>query len=222
MLLVSNKTQLRLSLEKFIEDPKKEHQDKMYQILLDSKSSISGFREITVLTLDQKIVASTNLEEIGREYSELELSDLTQNKNYFGGLHTHENQALEVHFSAPLIKDEKLLGFLVIDSNLDNIFSLLKDYSGLGITGETLLAKRDENGDALFFVPLRFDPEAAFKRIVSKEAKSVPITQALLKNETLFTDAVDYRGELVLGANDFTTKPLMIEDIVPRVRRYVG
>jgi signal transduction histidine kinase/HAMP domain-containing protein len=206
LVLVSSRTQLRLSLESFIRDPKSEDQDKMNRILLDARSSISGFKDISLLTPDGKIVASTDMTKIGTKHSNEEFFIRGQVENSVDIFFLDENQNLRAYLSGPLYLENKLLGVVVIESDVDNIISLVEDYSGLGETGETLLAKRDGNGDALFFMPLRFDQHAALRRAVSKDDLSTAITQALLKNEQLFTDTVDYRGQQVLATTRYIEK----------------
>jgi PAS domain S-box-containing protein len=204
--LVSSRTQLRLSLESFIKDSKSEHQDKMNKILFDARSSISSFRDISILTLDGKTVASTDMARIGTKHFNEEVFIRGQRENSANTFFLDEDQSLSVYLSGPLYLESKLLGVVVIESNVDNIISLVKDYSGLGQTGETLLAKRDENGDALFLTPLRFDQHAALNRTVSQDNLSVAITQALLKNEQLLTNTIDYRGEPVLASTQYIEK----------------
>ncbi|KAF6242194.1 hypothetical protein C6988_09770 [Nitrosopumilus sp. b1] len=65
------------------------------------------------------------------------------------------------------------------------------------------MAKRDSNGDALFITSLRFDDDSFLKRTIPKERTDVPITQALLKNESIFKEKVDYRGVPVLSATKY-------------------
>jgi len=206
LVLVSSRTQLRLSLEDFIRDPRSEYQDMMNRILLDARSSISGFRNISVLTLNGKVVASTDLAKIYTEHSDEEFFIRGQIENSADIFFLDEDQNLKAYLSGPLYLENKLLGVVVIESDLDNIISLVKDYSGLGETGETLLAKIDGNGDALFLTPLRFDEKAALRRTVPKDDLDAPITQALLKNVWLFSDAVDYRREPVLAATQYIGK----------------
>lgn len=80
---------------------------------------------------------------------------------------------------------------------------MVNDHSGLGTTGEWLFAVRDENGDALFAVPLKYDRKAAFNRKVSKERFDVPITQALLGNEIIMDMAPDYLEKPVLASTRY-------------------
>jgi signal transduction histidine kinase/ActR/RegA family two-component response regulator len=207
LALVSSRTQLRLSLESFINDPKSEYQDKINRILLDARSSISNFKDLYVLTLDGKIVASTDKAKIGTKHYDEEFFTRGQIKDNADILFLGTDQSLRVCLSGPLYLEDKLLGVVAIESDMDNIISLIKDYSGLGKTGETLLAKRSNNGDALFIAPVRFDQHAALKRTVSKDNLRSPITQALLKKEQLFTDAVDYDGKPVFAATRYIEKP---------------
>lgn len=206
LVLVSSRTQLRLSLESFLSDPKSEYQDTMNRILLDARSSIGSFEDISVLTLDGKTVASTDMARIGTEHSDEEFFTRGQKENSADIFFLDENENLRVYLSGPLYLDNTLLGVVVIESDVDNVISLVSDYSGLGETGETVLAKRDVHGDALFIAPLRFDPHAALNRTVSKDDLGSPITQALLKKEQLFVDAVDYDGHSVLAATRYVEK----------------
>ena len=206
LVLVSSRTQLRLSLENFIRYPKSEYQDKINRILLDARSSISSFRDISVLTIDGKIVASTDKEIIGTKHSDKDSFIRGQKENSADILFLDEDQNLRVYLSGPLLLKNKLLGVIVIESDVENIVSLVKDYSGLAETGETLLAKRDAKGDALFLTPLRFDQHAALSRTVPKNDLNDPMTQALIKNVRFFIDAVDYRKEPVLAATQYIRK----------------
>lgn len=207
LVLVSSRTQLRLSLEKFIEDRKIERQVKMNRILRDARSSIKDFQQISVLTLDGKVVGSTNPENIGTRHSDKEFFIRGQKENCTDIFYLDDDQNLMAHLSGPLHLDGKLLGVVAIEADTDNIISLIKDYSGLGETGEISLARRDENGNAQFITPMRFDKHAALRRVVSKNDLSAPVTQSLLKKEKLFHDTVDYRSQPVLAATRYIEKP---------------
>jgi PAS domain S-box-containing protein len=204
--LVSSRTQLRMSLDSFINNPNADDQDKINKILLDARSSVSSFRDISVLTLDGEVVASTDAAKIGGTRLNDEVFIRGQNENTADIFFLDENQSLCVYLSGPLYLESKLLGVVVIESTGDSILSAISDYTGLGTTGETQLAETGENGDAVFITPTRFDQDAALSRTVPKEEVNSPIIQALFKNEKLFTDTVDYRGEPVLAATQYIDK----------------
>ncbi len=203
LVLVSSRTQLRLSLDKFISNPKSEHREMMEKILLDARTSISDFRNISILTLDGEIVASTDITKIGTNHFNKEFFIRGQKENIADVYSIDKNKNLNVYLAGPLYLEKRLLGIVVIESIADNILSLVKDYSGLGKTGETILAKRNKNGEALFIGPLRFDPDAALRRSVPKDALNDPITQSLLKKEQIFIKGVDYREKPVLAVTKY-------------------
>jgi len=94
-----------------------------------------------------------------------------------------------------------------LDKHSDDLFSyIIKDYSGLGKTGEIILAKRDANGDAVFIAPTRLDPQAANKVRIPKNDTQIAITHALQKKERTFSDYLDYRGKPVLGVTRYIAK----------------
>ncbi|MCK4837920.1 MAG: response regulator, partial [Desulfobulbaceae bacterium] len=110
-----------------------------------------------------------------------------------------QNQQLMSHLAGPLYLSNKLIGVLIIESSVANIISSIGDYTGLGETGETILARHDENGDALFITPTRFNPDAALKMVVPKEETDKPITQVFLDLHDMLVEAVDYRDVPVLA-----------------------
>lgn len=206
LILVSSRTQLRLSLDKFIAEPKREYQIIMNRILGDARASITSFVDIFVLTLDGTVVASTDEALIGAERSEENFFVRGQKENTAEIFFRDKNQNLRAYLTGPLYLKDKLLGIVVIVSDVEGIISLIEDYSGLGNTGETLLARKDEDGDALFLMPLRFDRKAALNRTVSKNAFNDPMVQALTQKIHFLTDAVDYRGEPVLAVTQYIGK----------------
>ncbi|HXZ30503.1 MAG TPA: PAS domain S-box protein [Dehalococcoidia bacterium] len=201
--LVSSRTQLRLSLDSFISNPNSDDQDRMNQSLLDARSSMSSFRDISVLTLDGKVVASTDATKIGSIHLTDEAFIRGQNEDTADIFYLDENRNLCMYLSGPLYLEDKLLGVVVIESAGDSIIAAITDYTGLGTTGETQLAETDANGDALFITPTRFGQSTALSQVVPKDEVSSPIIQALAKNEALFTNAVDYRGKPVLAATEY-------------------
>lgn len=203
LTLVTSRTQLRLTLENYTRDPRPEYQAKMNEILLDVKVSVSSFRELHVLTLSGVIVASTNSTEIGTNYSGDAVFVRGQMGNTADIFYFDERSRLSLFLSGPLRFNNTLVGVMITESGVDTILSLVTEYTGLGLTGETYLAERDPNGDARFLTPTRFDPFAALNRTVPKADSSSPIIAALSGKEQLETDAIDYRGQHVLAATRY-------------------
>ncbi|MEJ2046825.1 MAG: HAMP domain-containing protein, partial [Dehalococcoidia bacterium] len=189
LALVSSRTQLRISLDSYIRGPSA------------ARSSIEGFEEIYVLNLDGEVVAATNETVTGSSFANEEAFIRGRAEENSGALlFLDETEELKNYLSGPLYLEDEFIGVVIIKSSADNIIAVLKDYAGLGSTGETLLAERNQEGNALFISPLRFDPQAELHRTMSIDNLDSPTVQALLGNEGLLTNAVDYRGEPVLAA----------------------
>ncbi len=201
--MVTSRTQLRLTLENYTRDPRPEYQARMNQILLDTKASVSSFRDLHVSTLDSVVVASTNSTRIGTNYSGDAVFVRGQLGNTADILYFDDRSRLSVYLSGPLIFNNTLVGVMIIESDVNTILSLTTEYSGLGQTGETQLAERDSNGDARFLTPVRFDPSAALNRTVPRQNVDSPIIEALSGKEQLDRNAIDYRGQRVLAATRY-------------------
>jgi PAS domain S-box-containing protein len=92
-----------------------------------------------------------------------------------------------------------IIGAIIIERDMEEIFRFVSDATGLGTTGEVVLARRDGN-DVLFINPLQRDRGAALdKRIAFQDVNAYPAQQAVLGNFGAGM-ARDYSGEAVLAA----------------------
>ncbi len=91
------------------------------------------------------------------------------------------------------------LGIVLVAQSMARLNAMTRDYSGLGETGETTLARAVEGG-AEFLTPLRFDSEAALSLVVPESAVDVSVIRILNDGSLLSDDGVDYRGVPVVAA----------------------
>ncbi len=196
--LISSRTELRLSLDKFLQNRAHTHQLKMNRILADAQGSVGSFKSISVLSPDGMVVASTDTSMIGTFYAK-QAQYLLNPLEIAVPRFFHDAQGqLQMTWSGPLYLQNKFIGVVVIVSDLSNIVALLGDYSGMGKTGESYLVADDGDGGILFLTPLRFDPDAAFKRVMLTPKPTSPVMLALAGKEVLITDTIDYRGQVAL------------------------
>ncbi len=95
-------------------------------------------------------------------------------------------------------------GVLATRLNTEPLNEIVADFTGLGGSGESLLAFRNDDGDAVFFTDRRFSDEATTEdEIIPKENEAIPITQALLKNEKVYMDFKDYRNVPVIAVTGY-------------------
>jgi len=189
-----------VTLDNYLQNNNPEDLAKINTILSSAVNSISDFHRIVIVSVDGKVLASTE-ENFGIENFVENPAFIAGKNDSFILTEMDEHQHLLV--SGPLILDDELLGVIMIDIEPSTFFEITQDYSGLGESGETILAKRDDEGNALFITPLRFDPDASFSRVVSKDRLDIPITQALLMREVASINSVDYRGEKVLSVTRY-------------------
>ncbi|MBF0467018.1 MAG: PAS domain S-box protein [Nitrospirae bacterium] len=169
----------------------------------DIRKTFPMFHEISIVNTAMKVVSSSNASSVGMVYKENEILPKRDNSCGYVEVFKGEDNYADLRFSCLLTIDNKLEGFVTAIVHGGFLNEITNDYSNMGKTGETAVAKRDKNGNALFIVPLRFDSNAAFRRVVSKDDTKVLMTQALLKKDNLFKEAEDYRGVSVFGVTHY-------------------
>ncbi|RDJ31589.1 MAG: HAMP domain-containing protein [Crenarchaeota archaeon] len=200
---ITSRTQLRISLEQFNQNGNAEDAEKIQEIIKDAKDSIGDIDTVFIINTSGEVIFSTEESILGKTMSaeKMFVDGYTKNTLTFG-TNILDNSP-EICISGPLILNGNTIGVLVIKVDPRTILEISSDYTALGDTGETFLAMRDNNGDAMFITSLRFDENAIANRVILKEQIEVPITQALMKNEDTHLSTVDYRGEPVLAATRY-------------------
>ena len=100
--------------------------------------------------------------------------------------------------ASPILDEGLIIGVVALQMNNEEIYSIVNDYTGLGETGETVIASRLKNR-AIFKTPSRHDPYAAFR-------KKIPIGSGLdvgvensVQGQKGAGIITDYRGEETLA-----------------------
>lgn len=201
MALVGSRLKLRQSLMHYNQTKDPQDIETMNQILRDAIESTEHFESITVIDLNGTVVACTICEKVGTLYDHQQLykEGLKQTHVF---KYEHQEQHLIGWFAQPLEIDNEIVGVLVVRARLHAITKTVTDYTGLGLSGEIVLADQLDNGDAQVLIPLRHDPEAAFKRIIKQKSED-PVIHALEGVNHLFEYGMDYRGIPVLAVTRF-------------------
>jgi PAS domain S-box-containing protein len=204
--LVASRTQLRILLDQNNQQPEQELVDQMEGILRDAHTSCSHILNILVLANDGRVVARAA--ERGFDDG---LRDRLYSATEEGGLGLRMARGVDgnliLALSSPLYLQERRVGAVILEAEGAQVVDVVADYTGLGDTGETILARRDEQGVITFLAPLRFQPDAALNKNASRTDLGLPIVQALLGKEYVLTAAVDYRGQEVLAATAWVEDP---------------
>ena len=202
--LISTRLQLKIDLDKYNNNiDRGESLSFLNKTINTIKSAINNFEEISLYDLTGTIVASTNNSIVGRNYANDKFFLQGKSQNELSFLFRDKNNEIKSYLTGPLILDGKLIGVATAIYNLENLLSIFQTYVGLGKTGELILVKRDDNGDALFITPSRFNSGTFLNLKVNKNETNTPIIQSLLKDEKTFTDTIDYRGIPVLAVTRY-------------------
>lgn len=201
--LIASRTQLRLSIDSYNNKKTKEELQKIITILKDVKSANNFVEDITVVDTTGVVIADTNQNQIGKDISKEDYFISGTDSVNVGKHIKNPDGSMSALFVGPILLDQKLIGVLIVRSDLANFFYVVQDYTGLGETGETGLATRMADGNTLTLTPLRYDSSSALRRITDKNDLSKPINRALNKVEATFTDTIDYRGEKVIAVTKY-------------------
>jgi len=103
--------------------------------------------------------------------------------------------------AVPVMREGKIAGVLVLQIDNRHVFEVLLDNTGLGESGETVVARREDGHSALLMAPLKFDADAALKQKISLDDKErgAPLRYAL-NGERGSGYAIDYNGHPVVAA----------------------
>ena len=97
----------------------------------------------------------------------------------------------------PIKYENRVIGTLLLDFGPKLFETIAEDYTGLGETGEMLLAFENQEGDIEFLTEVR-NPEK--KRIIKNTETEVPVVQAVVgKVSRTFESGADYRGVPVIA-----------------------
>ncbi|MCG6553824.1 MAG: PAS domain S-box protein, partial [Candidatus Magnetominusculus sp. LBB02] len=170
------------------------------------RESIPLFHEISILNVNREVVSSSNHSNVGMIFNESEVLPEQYSNCGYVDVSKGEDKFPDLRFSCHLKLKDKIVGYVTAVVHGGFLNEVTGDYTNLGKTGEMVLAKKDEDGNALFIVPLRFDGNAAFTRKVSKDDTNILITHALQRKKYLFREYKDYNGVPVYGVTGYLEK----------------
>ena len=165
-------------------------------------AEIPSFQEIHLLSMDGTIEVSTSENLHGKDFS---------NRDSFmhaleGELCLHDfffddTNSLSINMGGLLKQGNSNVGVIIVKSKADDILTLINDYTGLGNTGETVLAKK-LRGQIFFMTPTRFHKMENDSLFLNNKV-SVAMTSALAGKEQILPNALDYRGKPIIASTRY-------------------
>jgi methyl-accepting chemotaxis protein WspA len=99
----------------------------------------------------------------------------------------------------PILRDGVPVGVAIVELGNSQVFRVFEDFSGLGETGETVVAMRI--GDVMTFVaPTRFDRTSAFRLKIPLGGIASEGMQRAVQGKRGYGEGLDYRGQPVIAA----------------------
>jgi HAMP domain-containing protein len=193
---ITSRTSLRNNLKEYLQEPSDEKLLVITNILNDAVESSKGVSWLSIVNNTNDIVtvykgssAKGNLGDLTGSYNQIKIY-------YDPKSHTFT-------YVGPIILNGEYLGDLHLNTTNELYDGFVKDYAGLGSTGEVIIGSKNNVGDAQFLHLRRFEESTTARDIISKDELNVPIVQALFKNELSGFIATDYRGEQVVASTRY-------------------
>lgn len=190
VLKLANRYDLQLALSNYLSGKNKDR-EVINSILRVKKTELQGLQAIYLSGMDGKVLASTAKDEIpGTHLVKEDFIKAGETNSIV--LHKDQNDELNKLYIATSINiNKKDTVILTLIFSIEEILSTIQDYTGLGNSGETLIAATDAKGDVVSLFPERFDPDGTTKTNLNS-------LQLLQHHDATYTNVKDYLNNPVI------------------------
>ncbi|HVI69595.1 MAG TPA: ATP-binding protein [Magnetospirillaceae bacterium] len=187
---LANQFDLQSALTRYIAHEPRAAQD-IYAILLSKKSANPEIQAVSLINLDGLVVAATVAGNDGKTLLAEEYFIPAGQESNISVREDQRDGIDKLTISLKININKKESGYLILVFRMDDIVATIQDYTGLGTTGETVVAGKVGTDGAISLFPLRFDTDAALKTRLDS-------LKILTPSEETYHQATDYRGNAVL------------------------
>lgn len=195
---ISSLLQMRLELDKFIKDGNAGSRDFIIEDIISAQNQLQNNKNIYILDLAGKVVASTDREAINRPFPYPEIFEMGKRKNQVAITGTNQNGQLTQFLAGPITLHEQELGVTVMESSPETLKNFFASDAGLGKTGEVLLIKKDTSGNPIFLNQPRFETD--FDQSNVKNPDTV-VNRALNSPGEVYSNTIDSRSIPVFASS---------------------
>lgn len=188
-----NRFDLQSVLGQYLASARPTDQASLDKILQDRKAQLPDMQSVTIMDLEGAVIATTSDDNRGKHIA---LSDYYTNASDETAISVREDardNINKLYIATKISVNKKESGVMLAVFRMDNIIAAVQDYTGLGSTGETVVAFKGANNHAISLFPLRFDTDAALTRHLDR--------LALFDTSQPTHTATDYRGHEVIVAS---------------------
>ncbi len=187
----ANQFDLQSALSTYLSSGHKNGRNDIFNVISTKKIATPEIQAIYVVGLDGVVISSTVSGSEGKQLQPQEYAIQSGQESSISVKEDARDGIDKLYITIKISVNKKESGYLNLIFRIDDIVAAIQDYTGLGTTGETMIAERSADGSAISLFPLRFDTDAALK-------KNLNSLQILTTSEALYRQAVDYRGRDVL------------------------
>lgn len=108
-------------------------------------------------------------------------------------------QEAAAFLAAPVLYNGIVVGVVAVQMSNVDFYNLAADYTGLGRTGETVIATATKGGVTIV-APLRNDPDAPFRRVIERGGERGRVLIEAVGGRRGYGIVQDYRGQRVVAA----------------------
>jgi PAS domain S-box-containing protein len=191
---LANQFNLQVALARYITNSTPENHETIHTILQNKKIEVPDIQTISIARLNGTVAVSTQTETENQKLFEDVSMISDDNDTAIAVREDPRDGIIKLYITTPLSVNKKEAALMSVVFRIDDITAALQDYTGLGRTGETIVAEKDGNGDAISLFPLRFNTDAALKTNLN--------SMNLFSDSTMNRQQVkDYRGHQAIVAS---------------------
>jgi PAS domain S-box-containing protein len=188
---LANQFDLQSALNTFISDGKKNGRSDIFNIISAKKIATPEIQAISVVGLDGTVITSTVSGSEGKVLAPDDYAVPAGQESSISVKEDARDGIDKLYITIKINVNKKESGYVNLIFRIDDIVAAIQDYTGLGSTGETVIAEKAADGGAISLFPLRFDTDAALKTRLNT-------LQVFTPSEATYRQASDYRGHAVL------------------------
>ena len=202
MGLLQIKEQLRENFARYLQTKDPKTQQTLLTSLQIIKNKLPSFKELHLVSMEGRVMVSTSPQQIdanfaGKESFRHALSGEVCVHEFF----YEKDKSLNINLSGVLTLGDRNIGVIIVQTSAGDILSIINDYTGLGESGETTLARRIDD-KVIYLTPTRFFPKPGDSLVRAYEPNKA-MSLALRGVEKLLPQSLDYRGKQVVAAPRF-------------------
>jgi PAS domain S-box-containing protein len=182
-------SEVPIALENYLTARTSQNAQALRDLLFERKAESSQLETIYITDQSGNVIAST----AGDQVQKLDPQDITVNPDETSTATIREDaDRIDKLFITSRVQPANGGAYMALGVyKLNDIVATLQDYTGLGATGETILAVKDKDDRAVSLLPMRFDTEAKLTTKLSG-------LHMFAANQPPNYTGTDYRGHEVI------------------------